>query len=89
MITARTRKYSVTIPEDLAESIRGRTGTGGFSAYVTAAIQRQVERDNVAEIIASYEDENGPLSRENVEVARARLRGDDVADSQADEWHAA
>jgi hypothetical protein len=85
----RTRKYSVTIPEDLAERVRRRTGSGGFSAYVTAAIQRQFERDNLAEIIASYEEENGPLPRESVEAARARLRGDDGADGQAGAWHAA
>jgi hypothetical protein len=81
MTDGRTKKYSVTIPEDVAASIRDRVGSGGFSAYVTAAIKRQVERDKIAEIISDFERESGPLSPGAVDEARAVLRGElDQAD---------
>ncbi|TDQ51954.1 type II toxin-antitoxin system VapC family toxin [Actinorugispora endophytica] len=37
------KKYSVSLPEALAEEIRERVGPGEFSAYVAAAVQRQAE----------------------------------------------
>ena len=38
-----TKKYTVTLPEELAEEIRGEVGPGGISAYVTRAVERQRE----------------------------------------------
>lgn len=53
-----------------------------MSAYVAAAVARQIERDNLNELIAVAEAENGPTSEPEVEArqeivraARARLAG--------------
>ncbi|AGK79241.1 putative ribbon-helix-helix protein, CopG family [Streptomyces microflavus DSM 40593] len=42
-----TKKYTVTLPEELAEEIRAEVGRGAFSAYVTRAMERQREHDRL------------------------------------------
>ena len=37
----KARKVSVSMPEELAEAVRTRTGAGGFSRYVTEAVQER------------------------------------------------
>jgi Arc/MetJ-type ribon-helix-helix transcriptional regulator len=69
-----TKKFSVTIPEELAETVQARIGKGGFSAYVSEALARQVERDNLRELIAAAESQHGPVDRAAVEAKRALLR---------------
>jgi Arc/MetJ-type ribon-helix-helix transcriptional regulator len=58
---AAARKYSVSIPEDIAEEARSRVGKGAFSAYVTAALRRQLERDRLAELVDESEQRLGPV----------------------------
>src|SRR5580700_5821353 len=41
----KVRKVSVSMPEELTEAVRARTGTGGFSRYVTDAVQEQIRLD--------------------------------------------
>ena len=50
-----TGKYSITMPRDIAEAARARSGPSGLSGYVAAAVARQVERDNLNELIAVAE----------------------------------
>ena len=71
-----SRRYSVSLPEDLAESVRTRVGRGGFSAYVAEALEQRVAMDKLREIVADFETENAPLSREEIDAARAVLRHD-------------
>ncbi|MHA5050781.1 ribbon-helix-helix domain-containing protein [Streptomyces sp. SD15] len=69
-----TKKYTVTLPEELAEEIRQEVGPGGFSAYVTHAIERQREQDRLGELVAWMQEEGGPLTEEELAVAEAELR---------------
>lgn len=62
-----TGKYPITMPRDLAEAARDRSGR---RAYV-AAVARQVERD---ELIAVAEAEHGPVTDEKVQALRDRAR---------------
>lgn len=57
-------------------AIRARVGKRGFSAYVDAAVQRQIERDNLAELTAALKSEHGAFSPAEIAAARALLRGD-------------
>ncbi|WP_327297016.1 MULTISPECIES: hypothetical protein [unclassified Streptomyces] len=66
-----TKKYTVTLPEELAEEIRSEVGPGSFSAYVTAAIERQRERDRLGELVAWLEKEHGPVTEEELAAAEA------------------
>lgn len=69
-----TGKYSITMPRDIAEAARARSGHSGLSAYVTAAVSRQIERDNLNELIAVAEAEHGPITEEQISARRDQLR---------------
>ena len=69
-----TGKYSITMPRDIAEAARARRGPSGLSGYVAAAVARQIERDNLNELIAVAEAEHGPVTEEEVRARREELR---------------
>jgi hypothetical protein len=70
-----TMSISVSFHAGTIESVRSRVGKRGVSAYVEAAVQRQIERDNLAEIIADLEAKHGPFTSEEVQAAEAELFG--------------
>ncbi|MGR3934074.1 CopG family transcriptional regulator [Streptomyces sp. BRA346] len=65
-----TGKYSITMPRNIAEAARDRSGPSGLSAYVAAAVARQIERDNLNELIATAEAEHGPITDEEIQALR-------------------
>ncbi|MGW7099885.1 CopG family transcriptional regulator [Streptomyces sp. NPDC054838] len=69
-----TQKYSISMPRDVAEAARARSGPSGLSAYVTAAVARQIERDNLNELIAVAEAEHGPITEEELRATREILQ---------------
>ncbi|WP_416968483.1 CopG family transcriptional regulator [Streptomyces sp. 4F14] len=69
-----TGKYSITMPRDVAEAAKVRSGPSGLSAYVAAAVARQVERDNLNELIAVAEAEHGPITDEEIQAVRDQLQ---------------
>jgi hypothetical protein len=71
-----SKKYSISLPEDLAEAARTHVGPGGFSAYVAEALEQRVVMDKLREIVADFKTDNDPLSREEIGAARAVLRHD-------------
>ncbi|MFI6541326.1 CopG family transcriptional regulator [Nonomuraea sp. NPDC050547] len=68
-----TGKYSITMPRDIAEAARSRSGPSGLSAYVAAAVARQIERDNLSELIQVAEAEHGPITDDEVQALRDQL----------------
>ncbi|MEO3854612.1 CopG family transcriptional regulator [Acrocarpospora sp. B8E8] len=68
-----TGKYSITMPRDIAEAARSRSGPSGLSAYVAAAVARQIERDNLSELIQVAEAEHGPITDDEVQALRDHL----------------
>ncbi|MEU2161727.1 hypothetical protein [Streptomyces sp. NPDC019208] len=70
------RKYSISLPEDLAEAVRAHVGPGGFSAHVAEALEQRGAMDKLREIVADFETDNEALTREEVGAARALLRHD-------------
>lgn len=71
-----SRKYSISLPEDLAEMARSHAGSSGFSAYVAEALEQKVAMDKLNELVADFETDNDALSLADVEAARAVLRHD-------------
>ena len=68
--TSKVRKVSVSMPDELAEAVRARTGAGGFSRYVSEAVQREIRHDLLGELIEELEAEYGPVPQELLEEAR-------------------
>jgi len=60
----------VSMPEELAEAVRARTGAGGFSRYVTEAVDRKIRHDLLGELIDELEAEYGPVPQELLDEAR-------------------
>lgn len=68
-----TQKYSITLPRDIAEAARARGGPSGLSSYVAAAVARQLERDNLRELVNVAEAEHGPITDEEIQAKRDQL----------------
>ncbi|KAA0935127.1 CopG family transcriptional regulator [Streptomyces apricus] len=73
-MSERIGKYSITMPRDIAEAAKARSGPSGLSAYVAAAVARQIERDDLDELITVAEAEHGPVSDDEVHALRDQLR---------------
>jgi hypothetical protein len=67
---------SVTLTAGTLQAIRERVGKRGVSAYLERAAQRQIERDQLDELIAAFEEMHGPADPEAVAAKRARLTGE-------------
>ncbi|MCG7208220.1 hypothetical protein [Streptomyces arenae] len=70
-----TSGISVTLTAGTLQAIRERVGKRGVSAYLEKAAQRQIERDNLDELIADFDRMHGPADPEAVAAKRARLTG--------------
>ncbi len=64
-------KVSVSMPPDVSAAVRARVGRREFSRYVTAAVRRQLERDQLDALLAEMEDVNGPVSADVLEEVEA------------------
>ncbi|WP_328839568.1 hypothetical protein [Streptomyces europaeiscabiei] len=69
-----TKKYTVTLPEELAEAIRAEVGPGGFSRYVTHAIERQRERERLHEAVRWWESEYREITEAELAEVEAEQR---------------
>ncbi|MFE2496329.1 hypothetical protein [Streptomyces scopuliridis] len=74
-MSGATRKYSISIPEDLAETVRKQVGPGGFSAYVTEALRHRLAMDRLTELVVDHEARHGAFTDEELAHADALLSG--------------
>jgi Arc/MetJ-type ribon-helix-helix transcriptional regulator len=63
------QKVSVSMPEDLATAVRERTGPGGFSRYVTEAVEEKLRLDRIDDLSAYLEAKYGPVPEELIQEA--------------------
>ncbi|RCV55696.1 hypothetical protein DEF23_12050 [Marinitenerispora sediminis] len=68
------RKYTVSLPKDIAEEIRERVGPTGFSAYVTRALEELLERERLAELAAAFDAKYGSAPDEEISEAEEVFR---------------
>jgi Arc/MetJ-type ribon-helix-helix transcriptional regulator len=80
-----TRKYTVTLPEELAEEIRSQVGPGGFSRYVTQAVERQREGERLHEAVEWWEAEYGSVTEDERAEAEAERREIERAHAEREE----
>lgn len=69
-----TAKVSVSLRVGNIRAIKERVGARGFSAYVDAAVQRQIERDLLEEALQANESECGPVPQSLREEAQELFR---------------
>jgi hypothetical protein len=67
---SKVRKVSVSMPEELADAVRARTGAGGFSRYVSEAVEREIRHERLGELLDELEAEYGPVPPEIREQTR-------------------
>lgn len=60
----KVEKVSVSLPRELTEAIRARTGAGGFSRYVTDAVQERFQHDQLGDLLDELEAEHGRVPEE-------------------------
>jgi Arc/MetJ-type ribon-helix-helix transcriptional regulator len=65
----KVEKVSVSLPGELIQAIRTRTGVGGFSRYVAEAVQERIRLDLLDDLSAELEAEYGPIDEEDVREA--------------------
>jgi hypothetical protein len=65
----RVQKVSVSMPEDLAAAVRERTGPGGFSRYVTEAVEERMRLERLEELSAYLEAKYGPIPEDLIQEA--------------------
>ena len=73
----RVQKVSVSMPEDLATAIRERIGPGGFSRYVTEAVERRFRHDRLGDLLDELDTEFGPVSPEILQWAERQWPDND------------
>jgi hypothetical protein len=66
---------STSLHKGTVEAVRRRVGRRGFSSYVEAALRRQIEQDNLAELVDEYTRAEGDFTEEEMAAARAALYG--------------
>ncbi|MDX3307965.1 hypothetical protein ACWGH3_03730 [Streptomyces sp. NPDC054884] len=93
------QKVSVSMPAGRIAAVKARVGARGFSAYVSAAVERQIQRDLLEELLRAKEKEIGPPSPEAEEWAAKVFReaeamaadecaADDHGENGGTAWHA-
>ncbi|MCX4788996.1 MULTISPECIES: hypothetical protein [unclassified Streptomyces] len=58
------QKVSVSMPAGRIAAVKARVGARGFSAYISAAVERQIQRDLLEELLQAKEAEIGPPNQE-------------------------
>lgn len=70
-----TVSVSVSFHSSVIGEVRQRVGKRGVSAYVEAAVRRQIERDHLRELIEANEAIHGEVTAEEIQAAREEIYG--------------
>lgn len=70
-----TVSVSVSFHSSVIGEVRQRVGKRGVSAYVEAAVRRQIERDHLRELIEANEAIHGEITADEIQAAREEIYG--------------
>lgn len=93
------QKVSVSMPVGRIAAVKARVGARGFSAYVSAAVERQIQRDLLEELLQAKEKEIGrpapqvrewasEIFQEAEAMAADEHAPEDGEEDGNEEWHA-
>jgi hypothetical protein len=60
-LQGNVQKVSVSMPTELARAVRQRTGHGGFSRYVSDAVEVRFRHDALGDLLDELDAEYGPV----------------------------
>jgi Arc/MetJ-type ribon-helix-helix transcriptional regulator len=60
----KVQKVSVSMPAELTEAVRNRTGAGGFSRYVSDAVRARIQHDLLGDLLDELDEQYGPVPDE-------------------------
>jgi hypothetical protein len=63
-------KISISLPKDLARSLKRRVGARGVSSFAARAIRHELEREQLGDYLAELDAELGPVPEELLREAR-------------------
>ena len=66
-------KKSITVPMDVLDEVNRLLSDGNFSAYVTEALKRQIQRDKLSQLVDELEADYGPVTEEEHQQAFADM----------------
>lgn len=75
-----TRKITITVPEELAQSIKERVDARGVSGYIAAAAAHQDAMDRLRELAERLEEEYGAVTDDEQAAVLDRI-------AAIDGWH--
>ncbi|MBU7598441.1 hypothetical protein JGS22_012655 [Streptomyces sp. P38-E01] len=75
-----TRTITITVPEELLESIKERVDARGVSGYIAAAAIHQDAMDQLRELARRLEEEHGTVTDDEQQAALDRI-------AAIDGWH--
>jgi hypothetical protein len=84
--TGPATRVSLSLPEGTADAIRRRVGKREFSAFITAAVERELRGRILDEYLADHERRNGPIPEAVQQEARQVF---DEVFAEEGEWPAA
>jgi hypothetical protein len=84
-----TTTVSVSLHKGTVEAVRELTGKREFSAFVEAAVVREIKHARLGELIADHVARYGEFSEEEKAAARALLHGDADGPTESQEQAAA
>jgi hypothetical protein len=68
-------KLSVSVPGELARSVRRRVGPRGLSSFVARAMQHELEREQLGAYLEELDEKLGPVPATALTQARVAWRG--------------
>jgi hypothetical protein len=82
-------KVSVSLRAGNLRAVKERVGARGVSAYVDAAVERQIERDLLEEALQANEEASGPIPQALRDEAAELFRSVKSAPElqEEDGWH--
>jgi hypothetical protein len=76
----KVEKVSVSMPADLIAAVRHRAGAGGFSRYVTEAVQSRSKHDLLGDLLNELEAEHGHVPTDIRDETRRLWPGSEAKD---------
>ncbi|MGS2809872.1 hypothetical protein [Nocardia sp. MW-W600-9] len=80
------QRVSLSLPEGTAEAVRRRVGKREFSAFVTAAVERELRGQVLDDYLSDYEQRVGPIPDDARDKAKELF---DTALAENGEWQSA